>query len=1276
MRLSSLFLLVACGHVALAQAPQWHNEDGYRWHELTISAEGKSGFTLMAPGHTGISFKNELDLHERSKNRVLDNGSGVAMGDYDGDGRVDLFFAHLHGRNALYRNGGDWKFWLEADQGAVSSGWDYCRGAVFADVNGDRAVDLLISTTGRGVHVLANDGTGKFRDFSKSAGTRSENPGLTMTLGDVDGNGTLDLYVANNRAEDIRDRGKASLMQKNGRLIVPSYLQHRFVIDETDGLLEYGEPDTLFLNDGQGHFQPVSWTGGVFMDEAGSALEGPPRDWGLTAAFRDLNGDGAPDLYVCNDYWTPDRIWINDGRGRFKALPNLAIRHTCSSSMGVDFADLGRTGAVDIFVVDMLSREHTRRLTQLPADKFEEDPAGRFERRHQIMRNTLLRNRGDGTFAEIADYAGLRAAEWAWQPIFLDVDLDGWEDVLISAGHIRNVQDRDANERIEKLKRKGALVPAGLFLQEAAPKTRQEHFTAELYYGMLQYPPLDAPIVAFRNRGNLQFEEMTAEWGLAAPGVHQGMALGDLDEDGDLDVAVNNLNAVAGIYRNETRAPRVAVRLRGAAGNTQGIGAKINLLGGAVPAQSLEVISGGRYLSGCDPMRVFAAGKSENGMTIEVTWRSGNVSMIKGVKPNRLYEIEEAGAKPGPARRAEPPPRLPLFADVTDRLNHTHVENDFDDFAREPLLPNRLSRLGPGVAWHDVNGDRHEDLVIGSGKGGRLAILLNNGKGGFDPIADEAVTGPLERDQCGLVAWSETRDGPPPGRNARDAPPPGRNARDGPPPGRNARDAPPSGRKTSAIVINLLAAAANFEDGKAEGESASALIFHDSKARPVEGLPGVSASTGPLALGTLDGHGLALFSGGRVLPGRYPAPPGSRLFRHQIGKFVIDETNSPRFANLGLVTSALFTDLSGDGFSDLVVTLEWGPVAAFLNDGKGNLREATDELGLSKKRGWWNGIASGDFDEDGRMDLVATNWGLNSKYEHHYDAEHPLEIYYGDFNGDGVSQILECHYDAQLGKVVPDRGRHTLAPLIPWIAQAMPTHAAFAASSIEEIFGERLRQAASVSANTLAHTVFLNRGTSFETLMLPSEAQWAPAFGVTVADFDGDGHEDIFIAQNFSAAQRETPRIDAGRGLLLRGDGRGGFLPMPAPASGLEVYGDGRGCAAADYDADGRTDLVVAQNGAATRLFHNEKAIPGVRVRLRGTSGNLDAIGAQVRLVFGKRHGPVRELQAGSGYWSQNSLVPVLGSSATPTAVWVRWPGGKVTTTKIPARAKEIIIEK
>ncbi len=1213
-----LMLASLSGERGMGTTPlTWQPGEGYRWTDLPVPGPGKTGFTLMAPETTGITFTNRLSADRSITNQIHLNGSGVALGDVDGDGWCDIYLCGLDGPNALYRNLGNWKFEDIAETAGVACPELDATGATLADLDGDGDLDLIVNSVGGGTHVFLNDGQGHFR---RQAVLNSGRCGTSMALADIDGDGDLDLYVANYRTVTLRDApqtkfrvnivdGLPVITRVNDRPVTEPDLVGRFQLDPRGRIIEFGEPDELYRNDGGANFTALSFTNGTFLDEAGKPLREPLYDWGLSVMFRDLNGDGAPDLYVCNDFDPPDRIWINSGKGQFRPADRFAFRTTPMFAMGLDIADVNRDGFDDVFVSDMFSRFHRIRMTQVGDILPTYLEIGRIDDRPQYSRNTLSLNRGDGTYAEIGQYSGLEASEWTWCPVFLDVDLDGYEDLLVTTGHERDAMNADIANQKEVLKQRRPMSPL-----EQVNLNRM-------------YPRLATLNVAFRNRGDLTFEEVGKAWGYDTTGVSQGQALADLDNDGDLDVVMNNLNGAAGVYRNGAAAPRLAVRLRGAPPNTRGIGAKIRVTGGPVP-QGQEMIAGGRYLSSDDPMRVFAAGSLTNDLTIEVTWRSGKQSVVRHAQANGVFEIEEPSAI-APVAPPPAPAAPPWFEEVSELVRYSHHDENFDDYARQPLLPKKLSQLGPGVSWYDWNGDGWEDLCVGTGRGGRMGCFLNDGKGGFQRVTAGALGQQVLRDQTTLLGWQQT-------------------------PG----------------AADLLAGVATYEEPRPSGASVRRYNFPNGTVD--DALAAQEWSAGALALADYDGDGdLDLFVGGRCGGGRYPAPASSLLVRNRGGVWEVDADNVKPLDHVGLVSGAVWSDLDADGWPDLVLACEWGPVRVFHND-RGALKEITDELGLGDRTGWWNGVTTGDLDGDGSLDIVATNWGRNTKYR--ASQRNPRRLYYGSLDGSETVSLIEAFRDETLGKEVPDREFRTVLAALPFLSEKIPTYEAYANGSVEDLFGETLKQMAVVEANTLETLVFFNRGGRFVGMALPREAQLAPGFGVVVGDMDGDGREDVFLSQNFFAVNPDYWRHDAGRGLWLKGDGKGGLSAVPGQVSGVKVYGEQRGCALADYDGDGRVDLAVAQNGNALKLYRNRGARPGLRVRLQGPPGNPTGVGAGVRLGSGGKWGPLREIHAGSGYWSQDSAIQVLSTASAPTQISVRWPGGKTTTNDLPAGAAEIAV--
>jgi hypothetical protein len=1247
--LPRLILFFAAGYLeGWAASPVFSPDVSVR--PLSVPQGGLPGFTLIEAKVTGVLFTNRLALERQLTNQILLNGSGVACGDVDGDGWTDVYFCALESGSRLFRNLGAWRFADVTQQSGVALPNVPSTAAAFADFDGDGDVDLVVNSIGAGTHIFFNDGKGHFK-HSEQVLNRNR-AGMSMALSDIEGDGDLDLYIANYRTTTLRDQpntrfnlkiidGRPRVVGVAGRPLTDPDLTNRFTFsimaNERGGTFrheENGEPDVLYRNDGHGHFIATSFTDGTFRDESGEPLKEAPLDWGLSAMFRDMNGDLAPDLYVCNDFRSPDRVWINDGRGQFKAIASTALRSISLSSMGVDFADINRDGFDDFIVVDMLSREHSRRHVQRTDIQAEQLPVGATEQRPQVPRNTLFLNRGDGTYAEIAQLSGLEASEWSWTPIFLDVDLDGYEDLLVATGFERDNMNVDVLSEIERLVRQGKL-----------SSIEQLHLRK-------MFPPLRTPNLAFRNERNLIFSECGAKWGFDLAAVSQGMALADFDQDGDLDIAINNFNAPAVLLRNNSSAPRIAVRLRSGA-NTAGIGAKIRVAGGPV-LQSQEMLAGGRYLSSDEPLRVFAAGPLTNIFSIDVSWRDGSHTRVHDVKPNYLYFVTQSAPDSRTDQKVTPTlspagkdrgtsnaaPQEMMFADVSYLLAHSHTENSFDDFALQPLLPKELSQAGPAVSWFDVNDDGWDDLIIGSGQGGSLALFRNEAGKRFVREEPEPLKVRATRDQAAIL-----------------------------------------GLVRSNSVRSLLVASDNYEDatgGNRETREKGDRLGEAPGVREyllpegtVNDLVTVQASGfGPMALGDVDGDGdLDLFIGGRAIASRYPEPASSLLLRWHKGAFEIDLESKAVLAEVGLVNGAVFTDLDGDGLPELVLACDAGCLRVF-RAATGRLTELTRELGFDQYRGFWTGVTAGDLDGDGRLDIVATNLGRNSKYEKFKPM--PLKLHYGDLDQNGSVEIIESVLSKRHNEDLPLQPFHVVSATLPFLKECFTNVQGYGEATLAQIYGTALSSMQTVELNWLDSTVFLNRGARFEPRPLPIEAQFAPASSVCVADMDGDGDEDLFLGQNFFAVPPETSRYDAGLGIWLRNNGRAEFEAVGASESGIRIYGEQRGAAVADFDRDGRIDLVATQNGRETKLFRNLLAKPGLRVKLSGPAGNPAAIGAVIQLLTGDRPGPAREIHAGAGYLSQDGLVQVLGGEATH--VRVRWLGGKVTTSRLTSAAREVKI--
>ena len=1157
-----------------------------------------TGFTEI-PG--AITFSNHISTSAFVDNRHVVNGSGVTIGDVDGDSLPDVFLVGMEHHSTLHRNSGSWEFQditLEAGLGLVHP---RATGGAFVDVDADGDLDLLVTSLGSGVQLFVNDGTGRFTDHTVEANLPQSGGATSVALADIDADGDLDLYVGFYKEATVKDiwppeeiTFERVVEPVSDSFAVREYWAKDYKLIHQEGRLmrvELAEPDRIYYNDGGGSFTEGSFTDGSFLDEHGDPLTEVPQYWTLAVRFQDFNQDGYPDLYVCNDFESPDAFWFGSADGTFRAASTLALRKTSQSTMSVAAADINADERVDLFLADMLSGSYTERQRQHFVIPPEVLAMGDIRARPQEMQNMLLLNRSDTTYAEIARYSGVSATGWTWSSAFTDVDLDGWPDLLLTTGHAYDAMDADA--------------------QIAARSSRRAWREV-----LLDFPDLDLPNIAFRNLGNAQFELIEEGWGLGVnPDVAHGMAKADLDEDGDQDLVINRLDGPVGVFRNDAEAERILVHLQGLPLNPTGVGAIIRVVSDSLPPQNQEVIAGGEYLSSSDAARTFAY---SSGAIIEVHWPGGGLSRVDEVMPNSEYWIMQSS--PQPKESTEHLPTEVLFKASSTGLKHE--ETSYSDFARQPLLPHKLSQRGPALIATDIDSDGDEDLILGGGKGRRLQLSINNA-GTF--AAKQYLGNSSTGDHAGMVAlpgvvWAAV--------------------------GNYERTPEEAGDPSRVLQVSLSGAETTYTLG--------------------EGTPG------PLALGDFTGDGsLELFVGGHFIPGQYPSVATSTIYRIRDRELLRDDDLSAPFENLGLVSGAVAADLNGDQQTDLALATMWGPVQVFHNRGSGQLVRMTRSLGLTDYVGWWNGVAPADFDGDGRLDLVATNWGQNVPY----DQNTPLRAYYGDLDQNSSMDLLEVQWTPDLDAFGLVRDFQTLTHALPILRQHIRTYREFSERSAEDIFGPVLSGAADHEVTHWQTTVFMNRESHYEAVPLAAEAQWSPAFAPVVGDFNGDGRIDLFLSQNFFAVASGYPRLDSGRGLLLLANESHELVPQPAQHSGVRIYGSQRASVAADFNLDGRLDLAVTQNAGPVVHLGNQSAEVGLRVELRTERANTFAIGANVRAQYQDgSFGPAVAVVAGSGYWSQNSLAPLLAPRSEIERVHVSWPDGADTTVAVQPGAQMIRI--
>ena len=1085
-------------------------------------------FTQLPSSVTGVRFENRLvetpELNVFTY-RNFYNGGGVAIGDLNGDGLPEVLLTSNEGGPRLYLNQGAFHFRDVTKAAGLKTAKDsWTTGVTFADVNGDGRLDVYICRAGigapksRGNELWINqgadaDGVPTFREMAHEYGVADEGYSIHAAFFDYDRDGDLDLLVIDNSPKPASSFGLRNT---------------RNVRDPYGGA-------KLFRNDG-GHFTDVSAAAGIHSPEIAFAL-------GVVVA--DVNRDGWPDVYVSNDFFERDYLYINNRDGTFAESLDQQMPVLSYFSMGLDVADVDNDQWPDVYTTDMLPENEYRLKTTTQFEGWDVyQTKVRNGYHHQAMRNMLQRNNHDGTFSDVGQMAGVARTDWSWSALITDLDLDGNKDIFVTNGLTKDITSQDyvaflANEETMKSVTNGG---------------RSRVDFQRLSKAMTSTP---IPNYAFHNVGPLGFANEAAAWGLDTPSFSSGAAYGDLDGDGALDLVVNNVNEEAFVYRNNARTLRpenhfLRVRLAGDGANRFGVGARVTVHAGGGAFMQEESPSRG-FQSSVDYVLGFGIGRADAVDSLRVDWPDGRVSTLGRTIPNQLITVRHAESAPA-APAAPAVVAVTPLRDVTAQtaLDFQHHENDFVDFDRERLIPKLLSTEGPLMAVADVNGDGLDDVFIGGAKEQAGKLFLQQRDGMFVSSDESLFAQDAISEDLGAVFFDADGDGHP----------------------------------------DLYVVSGGNEFSEEAPALQDRLYLNDGRGhfrKTVGNLPPESSSGSRVVAADYDGDGaIDLFVGGRVVPGRYGIDPRSMLLRNDGRGHFTDVTAklAPELEHVGMVTDAVWRDVDADGRLDLVVVGEWMPITIFRNVGGGKLKRLSVP-GLAKSNGWWNRIVAGDFDGDGRVDFVVGNLGLNGRL--HASEREPTTMYVKDFDGNGFAeQIISC-YNGGVSYPVPLRD--DLIRAIPSLKARYLNYKDYARQTVTDIFPSGdLATAVLKTAYTFASSLVHNNGDgSFTVVPLPAEAQLAPVYGILATDVDRDGYTDVLLAGNFDGFKPDFGRMGASFGLMLRGNGKGSFTPVRAPESGFMVPGQTRDIQRI-RTANGEL-IMVARNNDRPLVFRSTRPV-------------------------------------------------------------------------------------